>query len=177
MKRFLLAVVVFFASFGAFAGHLSPAQLQTLKQDINTNFLAQWNSQDIAAIVSAYNAPASPTFVVWKSTLDATAYRDSITWTEFTGRSAGERDMFSLFTNNGTASIMCSKANARQAINDAFSGASGVNSRNALTAACKRTVSRIERLFATGTGSDATPGQLVVELVMDESTIIEAMGQ
>jgi len=175
VRAALAALVVWIASFAA-ADHLTPAQLATIKQDINANFLAEWNAGQIDTIVSAYNASASPSFIAWKTAVEATAYRDSITWTEFTGRSAGERDMFSFLTGNGALSLNCSRQNVRQAIQDAFSGATGVNSRTALIALCKRPVTRYERLFVTGVGSDATPGQLVIEGVMTANDVLEAMG-
>lgn len=161
----------------ALAADLNVAQLQALKSDINSNFLPEWNAQQIDAIVTAYNASASPTFTVWKQALLPEMYRDAITWTELTGRSAGERDMFAFLTAGGSLQIQCARTNVRQAIQDAFSGAGGVNTRTALLALCKRTVTRFERLFATGTGSDATPGQLVVEGPVAAQDVIAAMGQ
>lgn len=177
MRKLLAAIVLFFVSLGAFGADLTQAQLSALKNDINANFLAQWNAQQIDTIVAAYNANASPAFTVWKTAVSAMEYRDAITWTEFTGRTAGERDMFSFLTGNGTMALECYKINVRQAVQDAFSGASGVNSRTALVALCKRPASRFEKLYTTGTGSDASPGQLGAEGPVSTSDIIAAMGQ
>lgn len=176
MRITLAALALLFSTLFASAADLSPAQLQTLKSDINANFLAAWNAQQVDTIVAAYNADATPTFVVWRTTVPAEEYRDAITWTELTGRSAGERDMFSFLTANGSMALNCSRGNVRQAIADAFSGAAGVNSRTAILAACKRAANRVERLYVTGTGTDATPGRLVFEGTISAGDVLAAMG-
>ena len=56
-----------------------------------------------------------------------------------------------------------SLATIRQFFDDIFSGAGGANTRTALLALWKRSALRIEKLLATGTGSDASPATLVAE--------------
>ncbi len=175
--RTLAALVFCVVAAMSQATDFTQSQLVTLKNDINANFLAQWNAQQIDTIVSAYNAAAVPAFIVWKPSLDAEMYRETIVWTELTGRTAGERDMFSFLTGGGTMALACNRATTRQAVNDAFSGAGGVNTRTALIAACKRPATRFERLYTTGTGSDATPGQVPVEGPLTAGDVIAAMGQ
>jgi hypothetical protein len=51
----------------------------------------------------------------------------------------------------------------RAGFDSIFSGAGGVNTRAALLALYKRSARYIEKIFATGTGTDASPGTLVYE--------------
>lgn len=175
--RALAILLIAALSWSAHASDLTLAQLVTLRADIDANFAEQAAANDLAAIVTAYNAEAVPAYTVWKTSLDPEMYRDAITWTELTARTAGERDMFAFFTGGGTMPISCAKLTARQAIQDTFSGAAGVNTRTALIALCKRTVTRGERLFATGTGTNGTPGLLGAEGPITMDDIIAALGQ
>jgi hypothetical protein len=54
-------------------------------------------------------------------------------------------------------------ASIRAFFDDIFSGAGGTNTRAALLVLWKRLASRVEQLFATGTGSDAVPATLGFE--------------
>jgi hypothetical protein len=59
--------------------------------------------------------------------------------------------------------INASIASNRQFFDDIFSGAGGANTRAALLIIWKRLASRVEKLYATGTGSDVSPATLVFE--------------
>jgi hypothetical protein len=142
--------------------HLTTAQLAVLKADILTSFPGAGPDDDSnAAIAAAYNFAASPVFRVWKTSLLTMDVKKSVVWTEFIGRSAGEREAFIFMLSDGK--INPSDVNVRQGIADVFSGGTGAATRAALIALAKRDATRAERLFATGEGSDATPGTLTVE--------------
>ena len=66
-------------------------------------------------------------------------------------------------------------ADHRAFFDDIFSGAGGATTRAALLALWKRVASRVERLFATGTGSDASPGTLVFEGAIDVNDVSLAL--
>jgi len=51
----------------------------------------------------------------------------------------------------------------RSGITDIFSGVGGATTRAQLLAVVKRNATRAEKLFATGTGSDASPATMAVE--------------
>jgi hypothetical protein len=82
-------------------------------------------------------------------------------WTEFIGRSAGERDAWQFMLSNGF--INAADANVRQGIQDIFSGPGGAGSRASLVQIAKRSATRAEKLFAIGTGTDVSPGTMVIE--------------
>ena len=54
-------------------------------------------------------------------------------------------------------------ADVRQMFNDIWSGAGGANTRTSLLALWKRSALLGEKIFATGTGSDASPATLTYE--------------
>jgi hypothetical protein len=143
---------------------LTTAQLQTLKADILADpVLAAHpqNSDGAFAIAAAYNLPASPTWTVWRNGIPTKEIKRAVVWTEYIARSAGERDAFVLMTSNGV--VDAGDANIRQGFLDIFSGPSGATTRAQLTTLSKRTATRAEKLFSTGTGSDASPATLTFE--------------
>lgn len=143
---------------------LTTSQLVTLKADILADPVlnAQPQNADGAfAIAAAYNLVASPVYVVWRTDLPIKDVKKAVVWTEYIGRSAGERGAFELMISNGI--LDASDANVRQGITDCFSGPSGAGTRANLTAVAKRSATRAEKLFATGTGSDAVPATMSFE--------------
>ena len=137
---------------------LTTAQLAALKADILLDpvLSAQpMNSDGAFAIAAAYNLTAVPQFVVWRTDIPTKDVKKSVVWTEFIGRSAGERDSFQFMLSNGV--INGADANVRQGINDIFSGASGATSRAQLTTLAKRDATRAQKLFSTGLGTTASP--------------------
>lgn len=155
---------------------LSSAQLSTLKTDLAANA----DTKDLPktpdgafAAAELYAKDASPDFWVWKTTLTraeavASTSVDGTTfnWTGagYITRSQGERDAFrELFNHTGT--VNPSLPNVRQAFADIFSGGTSpapANRAHLLTVA-RRKANRGEKLYATGTGSTASPGTMAVE--------------
>jgi hypothetical protein len=143
---------------------LTTTQLQTLKADILADpVLAAYpmNSDGAFAIAAAYNKQFTPDYIVWRTDVPTKDCKKAMVWTEFIARSAGERDAWQFMLSNGT--INAADANVRQGIQDIFSGAQGAQSRTNLTAVAKRSATRAEKLFATGTGADASPSTLTFE--------------
>lgn len=144
---------------------LTSAQQATLKAHILANtdpvVVQALASGDAGAIANEYNKNASPDFTVWRTLITRDEIRQNTVWTEYIGRSQGERDCYRLIIED--ASVNPSNSNIRQAFTDIFSGPSGATSRAQLAAASKRLASLVEKIFATGTGSDADPGLLVYE--------------
>lgn len=113
--------------------------------------------RDDVTLATLYNAQASPLFWVWRSTLTAEQARAAIAGGEGLSQldnlTAGKRDAL-LWLFQGTTQ----PASAAQ--RDAIQNLCGTQNllKAAITAAQKRTVTRAERLYATGTGTEATPG-------------------
>lgn len=155
---------------------LTPAQLQTLKNDINADpalSVLPISSESAITIANAYNQTSAPDFWVWKPRIskdelvggtseDGTTFN----WTGagFITRAQGERDAFNaIFDAQGF--VNPSRPNVRQAFADIFSGgtAPAPANRTHLLAISRRKATRAEKLFATGTGSTATPATLSFE--------------
>lgn len=151
---------------------LTPAQLATLKAAILADpaLAAQPNNADgNLAIAQALAADASPDYWVWRSFVaDQEMYEGvgdggtSWSWSIYIGRSQGERDAWRQMVNMA-GGLNPSLANVRAGIADIFSGAGGVGQRTHLLAIGRRKANRAEKLFATGTGSTASPATMTVE--------------
>lgn len=137
---------------------LTSAQKSTLKAAILAN--PTWNAYPNTpdgnfALAGVLNTGASPAFVLWKSNVPTAECKKAMVWTEFIGRTAGEREAWTFMLSNGF--INAADVNVRQGIADIFSGASGAQSRANLLAIAKRNATEAEKILATGTGSNAEP--------------------
>lgn len=130
---------------------------------------------DDAGLAGWFNAPASPTFVVWRSSLsraeilhtaspDATLFK----WNGngYITRSQGERDAFrEIF--DATGNINPSLPNVQAAISDIFSGTGNAqDNRQHIASHSKRQATRAERFLASGVGSTASPGTMTLEGIL-----------
>jgi len=164
---------------------LTPAQLVILRADIAADpVLAAFpnNADGNFAIAAAYNLPAEPAFTVWRTSVPESDFTDltsaeatTWSWTAYIARSQGERDGWArMFA--ATGSVNTARANVRQAFLDIFSGAQ--NNAPAQRAHCaaiaKRAATRAEKLFATGTGSLASPATMSVEGTLSYQDIEDA---
>lgn len=182
---------------------LTTAQKQTLKAAIlaetNTAFVALRNANDEQGMADFYNAQS--TFVVWQTSVAIDTITDAIDWARMTPAQAipatgtdailqwqaralmCQGKQFNLQNLLiGKQSIAASRANIRAALQDCLtalpSTAAGTNQSagwTAVQASMQRTCTVGERLFATGTGTTATPGSLVVEGTVSAQDISDAM--
>jgi hypothetical protein len=143
---------------------LTEAQRTTLKADIlaNQDTADKYAIGDLSSLANLYNAAAAPAFTVWKSGLTPEEARAAISGgdglAQLDNLTAGKRDsLFWLF--NGTTQPASA---AQRAAIENLCGTQNLL-KAAILAAQKRTASRIEKLFATGTGSDASPAVMTVE--------------
>jgi hypothetical protein len=165
---------------------LTAAQLDLLHDDIATDpvlSLLPLNDDAAFTIAAAYNAVASPDHWAWrtkvtKKEFTQTAGPDGTTfnWTGngFITRSAGEQAAWQeLF--NGEQAINPSLANVRQAIADILSGTgNAAANRTHMLAVGRRKVTRAEKLFATGTGSTASPAIMSFEGTISFQDVAQA---
>lgn len=137
---------------------LTPEQNATLKADILADpvLAAQpLNSDGAFAIAQAY--AVLTTFIVWRTSVPVDEIvNNGFTWTAVDSLTVGKARIWDWMKASG--SINPSKANVRQGLQDAF-GSSQPNIAQHL----KRAANRAEKLFATGTGTTATPGTMTFE--------------
>lgn len=149
---------------------LTAGQLQQLKTDIAGNAatvpingtptaisavpVSPDNAQQVA---NWYNQPAAPAFTVWKTLVPIGEVGRTFNATEMAGLTSLNTQRLQNLAAWLVGGVNPSLATVRQFFDDVFSGAGGVNTRAALLALWKRAATRAEKLFATGTGTDAVP--------------------
>ena len=129
---------------------LTDSQIAILAADMAANpaLAAFITAGDDVALANYYNESVAEE--AWKTKIELSDIFDVLDWTSFIGRSQGERDAFRFMFTNGM--INPSQVNVRTALDDIFSGGqpAAVAQRDAITALNKRTMNRVEKLFATG---------------------------
>ena len=145
---------------------LTQPQLVTLKAHIDGDpaLAAQPNNSDgNTAIAAAMNLAASPAFTVWKTNVPTVRVGEAFNAGELAGLTSLNHTRLQTLAIYLTAGVNPSLASIRSFFDDIFSGAGGTNTRASLLVLWKRLATRSEKLFATGTGSDAVPATMAVE--------------
>lgn len=145
---------------------LTLAQKQALKAFIDADpvLSAIPNTYDGAyEIAERLNALASPAFIVWKSSVDPDEImRNGMDWTRVDNLTVGKARIWDWLTRLGTFNP--ARVNIRAGIDAAWVGtAADLAVRATVYTHCKRSATIAEKLFATGTGSDASPATMAVE--------------
>lgn len=146
---------------------LTQAQLATLKTAINAD--AALSAQPMTSdghdfIAKAMNVSATgPNNVCYKTNVSINEIGKKFNGAELAGLTTGNQTRLQTLAFYLAGGVNPSLADNRAFFDDVFSGAGGVNTRAALLALWKRTLTRGEKLYATGTGSDASPATLVFE--------------
>ena len=144
---------------------LTTAQLATLKADIiaNTN----------QTVIDALAAGANNAIADWYSadTADYWVYRDlvpinevseAIELDDIANMTTGDNEKLKTFYVIRQGGVFASKASDRTGFNDIFSAAAGDDSQQALIALWKRIANELEKLFATGSGTNGSPSTTAV---------------
>lgn len=160
IRRFLILAALALAPLLAFAQNLTPAQKQTLLTNIQATpaALTLFTDGNLQGLADYYNATASPVFVIWRRDVSAEEIGNAWQGTDVDGMSALNMQRLQLmFASRPSARFDMSRADLRAAFENPFGTNANNASRVAMRAAWKRNATRAEQLFATGTGSDATP--------------------
>lgn len=180
---------------------LTQAQLAALKTHIfaqtDLTFVAWRNEGAVGRIVEWYNAPS--TFTVWRSVTPLAEVADAITWSAFTPADAPDGTLawqcralacqgFQFNVQNmllvaqqgggvasGKVKVRQGWQDSTQAIPSAAGGANQSAGWAQIRLAMQRLALRGEALFATGTGTVASPGNLVYEGQISDADIEGAM--
>lgn len=170
----LAVLLVCGQSHGATAVELTAAQRATLLAGIVASpDLAQLRTDgNLAGLAAALNAVASPSFTVWKSMVTITQIGDNIVATELAGLSSLNSTRLQTIVALSAEGVNPSLADRRAFFDDIFSGSGGAGTRAKLLILWKRLATRLEKLFATGTGSDAVPATMTVEGSISDTDLI-----
>ena len=177
---------------------MTPAQLVTLTASILADAnLTALVAEGATGAIAQYLRTDS-TFVVWRTTTPVSDIDDAIIWANMTPTDAP--DGTAIYTNRalfsqakqislqtmvqGQSSISSAKTNVRSGLQDALTnlptGAGGATQAAGWTAvrlAMQRPASIFEKIYATGTGTQASPGALVLEGGPDDYSVIQALTQ
>lgn len=155
---------------------LSTAQLQTLKAAIAAEttpaFVTLRQAGNENGMAAWYNGAS--TFVVWKNSVSIIETGQAFNGAEWAGMTAANHTRLQTVAQY-LQSYKPGLADVRAMFNDIWSGAGGVTTRANLLALWKRFATQGEKVFATGTGSDASPGTLVVEGALTAQNISDAL--
>jgi hypothetical protein len=162
--------------------HLTNAQLLTLKAAIlaetDPTFVGYRNANDKVSMANLwFNADSSPAFIVTRSLVNTTEVGKAVNYIAVEAMTDANRARITTFYAMNPVSFQ-PRADVQTYWNNTFSGAlggEGQATRDALLALWKRTARRIERLYATGTGTTLSPGTLVFEGTIDGGHIGEAL--
>lgn len=144
---------------------LTPAQLATLAAHItaSADLSAIPNTIDGAfAAADLLDLPADPAFVVWKSSVSQDEImQNGFDWLLVDNLTVGKARIWDWLFSNSERAINPSKANVRAGIAECWKGTAQMLAQQAVVLGhCKRAATRAEKVFATGTGSDATPATM-----------------
>lgn len=157
---------------------LTPAQKATLKAAIladpalNVFPNSSDGNFDLAAKLST--EIAAPAFIVWRTLVALGEVGRTFNATDLAGLTSLNTQRLqnlAAWLENG---VNPSLASVRQFFDDVFSGAGGANTRAALLVIWKRSATRIEKILATGTGSDQSPATMGYEGVIAPSDVADA---
>lgn len=147
---------------------LTTAQLQTLKAYIlSVPELASkpMNSDGDYAIAEQLRITASPQFIVWRSAVQQDEImQNGFDWVRVDNLSVGKARIWEWLFSNESKSMNPSKINVRAGVDECWKGtAADLAVRAAVYTHCKRDASVIEKLFAVGEGTDASPATMAFE--------------
>lgn len=158
---------------------LNAQQLVTLRAAIDADgaLSALPNDTDSAFFIAAeFAKDANPAFIVWRTAVSQDEIMlNGFDWTRVDNLSNGAARVWEWMFNNEQRAFNPSKPNIRAGIEQVWRGtAQDLAVRAAVYVHCKRNATRLEKLFATGTGTDAVPGTMVVEGAVSYADVIAA---
>lgn len=130
------------------------------------------------AIADAFNLPASPAFIVWKTKVAKDEImQNGFDWVQVDNLSVGKARIWDWLFDNTNKSINPSKPNVRAGIDECWKGTAAMLAvRAAVYVHCKESATRSQKLFATGTGSDAQPATMGKEEDLTFNDVLLALG-
>lgn len=156
---------------------LTPAQLSTLKAAINAEtdaaFVASRTANNEQGMADWYNVAS--TFVGWKSRVTLLETGQAFNGTEWAAMTSANHTRLTDVALWISTGYDASKADIRAMFNDIWSAAGGAVTRASLLALWKRVALRGEKLYCTGTGSDASPGVFVFEGNITAQNVSDAL--
>lgn len=158
---------------------LTTEQKQILKADVlaDSSFASLPHNGDGAyAVAAAYRLQAVPDFVVWRSAVTRDEiYANGFDWVQVDNVNELKWRVWTEMFYSGACNP--SKPNVRAGIAEVWRGTAAKEAVQAyVLGKCKRLANRAERLFATGTGTTASPATMGFEGELTGQDVESAMG-
>jgi len=155
---------------------MTPEQLAELRAYIDS--VPAWaalptNSDTAYFIADELNKTADPAFVVWRTSVTQDEImQNGFDWTRVDNLANGSARVWEWMFDNASTSINPSKLNVRAGIEAVWKGtAADLAVRAAVYVHCKRDATVLEKVFATGVGTTASPATMVVESPIAYQTV------
>jgi len=158
---------------------LTPAQLPVLKAAIaaetDPTFVGYRTANSTGAMADWYNEATSPAFVLWRTNVTIRETGQAFNGTEWAGMTTANHTRLQTVAQYLDQGYNASLADVRAMFNDIWSGAGGATTRASLLALWKRVSSKVEKIYATGTGSDASPATPTFEGRITNDDVLAAL--
>lgn len=142
--------------------------------DGTLNAFPNTNDGNFDLAVKLSTEQASPAFTVWRSTVSLGEVGKTFSASELAGLTSLNTQRLQNLAAWLALGVNPSLASVRQFFDDVFSGAGGALTRAALLVIWKRLTTRIEKIFATGTGTDAAPATMGYEGTISGTDVADA---
>lgn len=146
---------------------MTPEQLAILKAYILT--IPAWtalplNSDSAYFIADELNKPATPSWVVWKtSVIQDEIMQNGFDWVRVDNLSVGKARIWEWLFANEARTMNPSKTNVRAGIDEVWKGtAADLAVRDAVYGHCKTPATVFQKLFSTGTGTTLAPATMTL---------------
>jgi hypothetical protein len=160
IRRLFLSAALALLSLAASAQALTTAQLATLKAYVdNDSALTSLRlAGNYDGVLTALRAPAVPTFVLWRTDVRAEETGNAWVGTDISGLSSLDMQRLQLLLASAPSGVFdMSRTDRRAGFESPFGTNQNNASRVAMRAVWKRSANVFEKLYAVGTGSDASP--------------------
>lgn len=156
--------------------HLTLAQRNIIKADVLADPVLSAlpiSSNAVNEIIRVFQLDAVPLFNVWRTSVPVSEIMaNGFVWTAVDNLLTGKARIWEWMMSQG--SIDASKSNIRQGLVDAFGA--GTPMALGIEPHLKRPATRLEKLFATGTGTVVAPGLTVVTGSLGYVEVLSIMG-
>lgn len=161
--------------------YLTPEQQATLKAFVEADpVLSTYpHTYDGAYDLTAeMQLTATPEFIVWRTSVTKDEImQNGFDWVRVDNLSVGKARIWEWLFDNQARTFNPSKVNVRAGIDETWKGtAADLAVRAAVYAHCKRAANVLEKLFAAGTGTVASPATMVIEGRISYIDVHSAMG-
>lgn len=141
-------------------------ELVALRDAGSTGLIAEWLNQPSSVIVWRTSVPQDEIM------------QNGFDWVQVDNLTVGKARIWEWLFSNESRSINPSKPNVRAGIDECWKGTAAMLAvRATVYVHCKRAATRAEKLFASGTGTGASPANLVFEGQVNDYDVVQSLYQ